>query len=402
MVMSSHFSGHLTSLLPIIRAFRDAGDEVVVATGAGLAPVVEKVGAKFYEAAHGASSWFYRLRERTRGNPGDGIVQDRLPHYWLPRLFGEIGAADMIDGVLAGGREMAPDLVLFENCAFAGPLAVEVLGVPGANHLFGQVQDHEPLVLVNDAVSPLWRSFGRDVPGYAGVYSDVTIKICLPSLEAFEVPAGQTLSLRPAPLREPAKATPSHPLVYVTFGTVLNTNLGPKRTVLEGLAGEPIDVVLTVGNDQDPAALAPFPRNSRVERFIPQASLLPTCSAVIHHGGAGTTFGALAHGIPQVIIPQGEPITMRMPPCANAQERLWCYVATISHPWALPRCCVKFSRSQVTEWQPSVQRLGSPPCQAPTMWSMPCDPTCGPDPQQLDPSGDLRSLLHLYPQNAKI
>ena len=25
----------------------------------------------------------------------------------------------------------------------------------------------------------------------------------------------------------------------------------------------------------------------------------------MHHGGAGTTFGALAHGIPQVILPQG-------------------------------------------------------------------------------------------------
>jgi UDP:flavonoid glycosyltransferase YjiC (YdhE family) len=26
---------------------------------------------------------------------------------------------------------------------------------------------------------------------------------------------------------------------------------------------------------------------------------------MVHHGGAGTTFGALAHGIPQVIVPQG-------------------------------------------------------------------------------------------------
>jgi UDP:flavonoid glycosyltransferase YjiC (YdhE family) len=42
-----------------------------------------------------------------------------------------------------------------------------------------------------------------------------------------------------------------------------------------------------------------------VERFIPQASLLPACAALVHHGGAGTTFGALAHGLPQVVIPQG-------------------------------------------------------------------------------------------------
>jgi UDP:flavonoid glycosyltransferase YjiC (YdhE family) len=51
--------------------------------------------------------------------------------------------------------------------------------------------------------------------------------------------------------------------------------------------------------------LAPHPANARVERFIPQAELLPSCAVVVHHGGAGTMFGALAHGVPQVIVPQG-------------------------------------------------------------------------------------------------
>ena len=33
--------------------------------------------------------------------------------------------------------------------------------------------------------------------------------------------------------------------------------------------------------------------------------MLPEAAVVAHHGGAGTTFAALAHGVPQVIIPQG-------------------------------------------------------------------------------------------------
>ena len=48
-----------------------------------------------------------------------------------------------------------------------------------------------------------------------------------------------------------------------------------------------------------------MPGNARIERFIAQSELLPTCSVIVHHGGAGTTFGALAHGVPQVIVPQG-------------------------------------------------------------------------------------------------
>ena len=91
----------------------------------------------------------------------------------------------------------------------------------------------------------------------------------------------------------------------MTFGTLFNANIDLFRLALAALEDEPVDVVMTVGHDQDPAELAPFPANARVERFIPQAELLPSCSVIVHHGGAGTTFGALAHGVPQVILPQG-------------------------------------------------------------------------------------------------
>ncbi len=37
----------------------------------------------------------------------------------------------------------------------------------------------------------------------------------------------------------------------------------------------------------------------------PPGHPLPETAVVVHHGGAGTTFGALAHGVPHVIIPQG-------------------------------------------------------------------------------------------------
>lgn len=115
----------------------------------------------------------------------------------------------MTDGVLACGRALQPDLVLFKAYAFAGPLAAKVLGVPAVHHLLGPMLERDVLELANDAVSPLWRSFGCDTPGYAGVYRDLTIQICPPSLETLTVPAGEVLSLRPAPLPEPSTSTPS-------------------------------------------------------------------------------------------------------------------------------------------------------------------------------------------------
>ncbi|MBV8985589.1 MAG: glycosyltransferase, partial [Acidimicrobiia bacterium] len=91
--------------------------------------------------------------------------------------------------------------------------------------------------------------------------------------------------------------------MYVTLGTFSN-NPDVFRLILHALADEPVSVVATIGRDNDPEALGPLPANARVDRFIPQADLFPQCAAVIHHAGAGTTFGVLAHGVPSVALSQ--------------------------------------------------------------------------------------------------
>jgi UDP:flavonoid glycosyltransferase YjiC (YdhE family) len=62
---------------------------------------------------------------------------------------------------------------------------------------------------------------------------------------------------------------------------------------------------VTVGPAGDPAALGPLPGSVRVERFVPQGVLLPHLAVVAHHGGSGTMLGALAHGLPQLLLPHG-------------------------------------------------------------------------------------------------
>src|SRR3954468_17808124 len=305
LVVSTPGAGHLNPLLPLVRALLDAGDEVVVASGPESASTVEHTGARFERAGLTVGEVMGCLAARTRGMPGDGLPPERIVHYFLPRAFGEVGMAAMIDDVLGIGRALDPDVVVFEAFALAGPLAAEVLGVPGVEHMFGPLPPMEAVMLANDAVSPIWREHGLDVPGWAGMYRDLTIQVCPPSWELAEVPVGESLFLRPAPLPTMPRHLADPPVVYVTFGTLFNSNLDLFGTVIGELAAEPIQLVVTVGRNQAPAALLPQPANVRVERFIPQADLLPTCSVVVHHGGAGTTFGALAHGIPQVIVPQG-------------------------------------------------------------------------------------------------
>src|SRR5258706_6098494 len=159
----------------------------------------------------------------------------------------------------------------------------------------------------------MWRQAGIDVPPAAGLYAETTLTICPPSLDPSAAALDRTQPLRPTPLpllvdgcpELPVSFTdPARPLVYVTLGTFSNNDLGLFRLVVDALADEPVNVVVTIGRENDPAVLAPLPANVRIERFIPQAELLPHCSAVVHHAGAGTMFGALAHGLPAVALPQ--------------------------------------------------------------------------------------------------
>lgn len=75
------------------------------------------------------------------------------------------------------------------------------------------------------------------------------------------------------------------------------------RVVLDALDGD-ISALVTTGRDVDPGELGPAPPRVRLERFVPQAHVLPRAAAVVSHGGSGTTLGALAHALPLVLLPQ--------------------------------------------------------------------------------------------------
>jgi len=305
LVVCIPLAGHLNPLKPVIGAFVDAGDNVLVATGPDVAREVVAAGAEFAPAGHGFGHWFERLGARTRAMPGDGLGPERILSYFLPRVFGEAALDDMVDGALAAATEFSPDLVVFDTFALAGPLVADIVGVPSLNIPITLPLARTELELIDDAVCPMWRAFGRQSPGLAGIYRGLTAGIWPAGLNVGDVDDGTRLALRPCPAPTGPPRPTDEPTVYVTLGTLYGGATNVFAEVLRGLASEPVRVVVTVGADQDPAALADIAANARVERYLDHDELLPTCSAVVHHGGSGTMFGALAHRLPQVVIPQG-------------------------------------------------------------------------------------------------
>jgi MGT family glycosyltransferase len=89
------------------------------------------------------------------------------------------------------------------------------------------------------------------------------------------------------------------------MGTVFNQSAEVFGAVLDGLRDEALNVIVTVGENGDPALLGPQPDHIHVERYVPQSQLFPHCDLVVSHAGSGTVLGALNAGVPTLAIPQG-------------------------------------------------------------------------------------------------
>ncbi|MQA63125.1 MAG: hypothetical protein GEU86_16905, partial [Actinophytocola sp.] len=95
------------------------------------------------------------------------------------------------------------------------------------------------------------------------------------ALSRFRDPAWDAFATRPA-------RAARRPFVYATFD---------------------IDVLFTTGRDVDACEFGTPPPNVRVVDWIDQIGVLGEATAVLCHGGGGSTLGALAAGVPLVVVP---------------------------------------------------------------------------------------------------
>ncbi|MGW3963448.1 glycosyltransferase [Amycolatopsis sp. NPDC005003] len=151
-------------------------------------------------------------------------------------------------------------------------------------------------------IPSLWHGFGRMFPraiGFERPTGGVHLDICPPSLQDSDFLAtAERIPVRPVPFAEPGDFR--GPLIYLTLGTAFGT---PEvlTTAIEGLATLGTDVVVATGG----VPLGPQPAHVTARAWVPQAAAISRADLVVHHGGSGTTLGALAAGVPQLVLPQG-------------------------------------------------------------------------------------------------
>lgn len=315
--------GHMNPLLPVARSVAARGHEVAFAVPESFRPRVEEAG--FSSMAAGLDRSVLGREIERRFPEGPTVPVDERLRFALANVGARIAAPVIVPELVAAIGVWHAELLVHGPADFAGPIAAEVTGIPRVNHGWGQLAPLGDLAYAADAVAPLWRQWSLDPQPMGGMFRYLYLDICPPALQSPEI-----ANVEVAHLVQPAVADlilgeglpdwvgdlPDQPTVYVTLGTFCNRFTRLFSAILDGLREAPVNVIVTVGRDQDPAALGAQPSHVHVVRYIPMSLLMPHCRLVVSHGGSQTTLAALRAGVPLLIIPQGHDHLLNATRCA--------------------------------------------------------------------------------------
>jgi len=304
---------HFLPLTPIARAMAEAGHDVAFGTPDSFRPAVEAAGFRWVRAGvenddpEMAAVWARFLDLR-------GLDQSKFVYE---QIIGGVRPRRMVPDLLLLAESWKPEVVVHDSLECGAVIAAERLNIPHAKlevHATGVRPRHTPMLY-----EPLQRvrtTFGLRSRPIQALMDEYLVLAPFPaSLNLLDVPiAPTTHHFRGLPADDTAGGLPawidaidSRPLVYVSMGTSFSVFRGREifSKLLEGLSDLDAEIIVTIGNDLDPATLGAQPENVHLERFLPLAALLPRCSLVVFHGGSGTLGHVIANGLPMVILPLG-------------------------------------------------------------------------------------------------
>ena len=307
-------AGHFHPQVPLARALTVAGHEVAFACAPAYCAMIEASGFRCFPAG---LDWIEA--EAERAFPGLLTVPEGREQaaYFMTRVFAGEAARRMVPDLLALARGWPPDVIAHDPVEYGGPVAADLLGLPYA--AAGAPVFPPPALLdalVGVPLAALRERHGLPpAPDPAWLSRYLVLAAMAPSLLLpwRDVVPPTTHFLRPVPFDRTGDEglpswvahLPARPTVYATLGTINNRQPALFRAILDALGDVAANLVVTVGRTLDPAQFGPQRPGVHVARYIPQSALLPRCDLVITHGGVNTVLGALAQGLPLVVIPLG-------------------------------------------------------------------------------------------------
>lgn len=304
--------GHFFPMVPLAQAAEGAGHEVAFATSPSFCPHVERAGLTGVPAG---VDWIEAEIEKTfpEVSATATMTVREETAWWLDNVWGGTVPRAMARDVAGLIRTWRPQAIVHEQWELGGPLAAELCGLPYAMHAQGLLMSRSRWkALAGASLARLREDVGLPPdPELRWIHRYCYFDTIPPS---FQVPHDLDVAhrFRPVARRPPSSADAAppwmgqlgrRPTIYASMGTVFNQVPHVFEAIVAGLADEPVDLVLVVGNSHELIPLKDQPENVHVERFVAQATVLPFCDAVITHAGYNTVSEALGEGLPLLTIP---------------------------------------------------------------------------------------------------
>ena len=285
--------------MPFLDQVRRSGGETLVVGPPVLTGMVRATGHPFLAGGEPSEEQVRPIRERLPILPAQeaSVLGNR-------DLFGRLAAMAMLTAMEQAVRDWRPGVILRDPCEYASAVVAARLGIPAAQVAIGLAEVE-------------WGSIGAAAPALEAHWDGLVGELRRsPYLTRFPAafdpsPFPETWRYR-EPAAAPRGALPAWwadagaPLVYVSFGTVLGHMSFAEevyRAVIDAVTGLDVRVLVTTGRGFDASRLRDVPGNVHVEAWVDQADVLGEAGLVVCHGGSGTTYGALAAGVPLVVVP---------------------------------------------------------------------------------------------------
>lgn len=358
LVISPDYASHLLPLATLATAWRDAGDDVVVASGPATRSIVDSFGFRGTDLrlGRGSNPGTIRAEEQPAGE------DDSLRGFFDATRLGMVETLDYqasqrttdllwrpvetASAVLAVIDEVKPDTVIVDHLAFTARLALQaagirhadvVLGHPTALPIAGEVYGYpaswpkaftpdgaalealrERSEGVRDRFTAQWNDALSVLNPTASLSNDAfaehgdTLLLNYPG----QLHAAQRTGLLPAHAflgsavrDEPADpevdawlAGGGAPIVYVSFGSFLSVRADVLARVAAALRTLDVRVALAIGS-ADRRELGELPESWLVREFLPQVTLLKHAVLAVTHGGNNSVTEAATAGVPMLVLP---------------------------------------------------------------------------------------------------
>jgi len=308
--------GHFHPLVPLARDLVGAGHDVAFACPESLHARVKATGFDAYIVVPSMNPDPERIALMSRFTTLPPGREANL--VMLADGFVGISARRTLPNLVELCGAWRPDVIVREDYEFAGAIAADHLGLPHATVQVGYAFDWRHLqgTPVQERLDQLRADWGLPPdPTLDRLFPHLLLSFDPPSFVEPGVMPATTHHLCASPFdRSVAEATlpewiarAERPLIYATLGTEAARMPGifpdAYLTILESIREEPVTLIMTIGNNHDPALLGPQPPHIHIERYIPQSLLFPHVDLIITHGGHNTILAGLSAGLPMVVVP---------------------------------------------------------------------------------------------------